>query len=94
VFNVGLCCDVWLRNVPHVVILCVHVAYVARWVATAVFGEVAHFSAVKAGSFRALVLVGLFLGIRCVAICFLRVNCVGVRVVAPILALVVWGPSA
>jgi hypothetical protein len=83
-FNVGLWCDVWLRNIPHVVILRVYVAYVARWVAMTIFGKVAHFSAVKAGSFRTLALVGLFLGIRCITVCFLHVTGLGaVSVLAP-----------
>jgi hypothetical protein len=55
-----------------------------------VLGEVTHLSTVEAGSFWLLALVGLFLGIRCVAICFLHVDCVGIGVVASVLALVVW----
>jgi hypothetical protein len=87
-------CDVWLGNVLHVVIFCVHVVYVAQWVAVTVLGEVAHLSTIEAGSLGALVLVGLLLGVCCVAICLLHIDRVGVGVVSSVLASVVWGSSA
>jgi hypothetical protein len=93
VSDVGSWCDVWLGDILHVVVFCVHVAYVAGWVAATVFSEVTHFSAVEAGSLWPLVLVGLFLGVCCVAICLLHVDCVSVGVVASILVLVVRGSS-
>jgi hypothetical protein len=55
---------------------------------------VTHHSAVETRSLWALALVGLFLGVCCVAICFLHVDRVGVGVVASVLASVVWHSSA
>jgi hypothetical protein len=83
-----------LRDILHVIVFCVHVAYVARWVAAAVLGKVTHLSTVETGPLWALALVGLFLGVRCVAICFLHVDHIAVSVVASVLASVIWHPSA
>ena len=57
-------------------------------------GKVTHLSTVEAGSLGVLALVGLFLGVCCIAVCFLHVNRVGVGVVSSVLALVVWHPNA
>jgi hypothetical protein len=90
VSNIGLGLDVWLGDVLHVFVFCVHVVYVARWVAAAVFGEVAHLSTVEAGSLGVWPLVvGLSLDVRGIVILWLGHVCVGV--VALVLTLVVWG---
>jgi hypothetical protein len=52
-----------------------------------------HFSAVEARSLWALALVGLFLGVHCIAVRFLHIDCIGVSVVASILASIIRGPS-
>jgi hypothetical protein len=90
VSNVGLGLDVRLGNVSHVLVFRVHVVYVARWVATAVSGEVAYLSTVEAGSLGAWPLVvGLPLDVCGVVIFWLGHICVDI--VALILASVVWG---
>jgi hypothetical protein len=90
--NVGSGLDVQLGNVSHVFIFHVHVAYVARWVASAVFGKMAHLPTVEAGSFGACSLIaGLSLGVCGVVIFWLDRVCV--NVVALVLASVIWSPG-
>jgi hypothetical protein len=91
--NVGSWCDIWLRDVSHVFIFGVHVIDVARWIAAAVLGEMAHLSAIEARSFRAWsLIVRLSLNIRGVVV--FRLDCVHVSVVALVLASIVWGPGS
>jgi hypothetical protein len=88
VFNIGLRLDVQLGNISHIFVFGVHVVYVARQVATAVFGEVAHLSTVKAGSFWAwLLVVGLSLDVRGIVVFWL--GCICVDVVALVLASII-----
>jgi hypothetical protein len=91
VCNIGLRCDVWLQDVLHVIIHSVHIVYVARGVAATVFGEVAGFPTVEAGSFGLrMAVVLLCWGARCVAVCFILWLCgVNICIVALVLASIV-----
>jgi hypothetical protein len=82
---VGLQGDGWLWDILHVVLGCVHVIYIAGWVAMAVPYEVARFSTVKARSFGAQLTQDFFLR--------LCDSCVGVCIVAEVLMLVVGCPG-
>jgi hypothetical protein len=90
--NIGLGLDVWLGNVSHVFVFGIHVIDVTRWVALAVFGEVAYLSTVEAGSLGTWSLVvGLPLDVCGIVVFWL--GCVHVGIVALILASVIRGPG-
>jgi hypothetical protein len=77
----------------HIVVHSIHVVYVARGVAATIFGEVARFSAVEAGSFglRTVVVLLWFSGCCIVVsiILLLHVCGIGVGIVASILLAIV-----
>jgi hypothetical protein len=79
----------------HVLVDGVHVVNVSRWIAATVSGKVSRFSAIEAGSLRALSLVILlYWGIRYVAKFWLGRSGDGVRIVALVLASVIGCPGA
>jgi hypothetical protein len=98
VCNVALGCNAWLRDIPHVFLYGVYVAYVAGGVATAVLCEVTRFPTIKAGSFGSgVAVVLLWFGGCCIVIgvtvLLLCVRSVSVGIVASVLPAVI-GHSA
>jgi hypothetical protein len=90
--DVGSWYDIRLRDILHVFIFGIHVIDVARWVAATVLGEVTHFSAVEAWSFRAWsLIVGLSLNVHGVVV--FRLDRVHVDVVTLVLVSVVCSPG-
>jgi hypothetical protein len=86
-------CKVWLGYAPHVFVFSVHVVYVGRLPASAVFGEVSCLSAIETRSLRSFgSVILLYWHFRYVAI--LRLSVVGVGVVALVLASVIGNSGA
>jgi hypothetical protein len=81
VSHVGSRSDGWLWDVLHVVFYCIHVVYVAQWVATAVPREVARFSAVEAWPLGAGLTWGFLL--------WLGDCCIGVHITAGVLSVLI-----
>src|SRR5580693_2367448 len=85
-------CEVWLGYVLHVFVFSVHVVYIGRLPASAVFGEMSRLSAVETWSFGAFGSIVLLYWYFC-HIAIFGLSIVGICVVVLILALVIGCPG-